>query len=204
MSANFQAYTTLHESILDSLSEDKKKEWKLGIDNKFIFPIDNGMYLVHMSYYNLFMSDLIKDKKDPYGIENVNFSLIDPDDDRWEKYKQQRLERGFDNSELWNLDSTIVKFILPRLKAFREIAYSTPGSLAYEFEQKGYSNEEANKLADKAWEEILDKIEWAFENYSNEPTSEPGKDFRKEYKKYNKKLDEGFKLFGKWFSAFWF
>jgi hypothetical protein len=44
--------------------------------------------------------------------------LIDDTDTRWEKYTQQRLERGFDDSETWNLDATISKFIYPRLKVF--------------------------------------------------------------------------------------
>ena len=58
------------------------------------------------------------EQRDPYGIPNVCFSLIDDTDTRWEKYTQQRLERGFDESETWNLDATIAKFIYPRLKVF--------------------------------------------------------------------------------------
>lgn len=58
------------------------------------------------------------EKRDPYGIPNVCFSLVDETDDRWEKYTQQRLDRGFDDSETWNLDATISKFIYPRLKTF--------------------------------------------------------------------------------------
>ena len=46
--------------------------------------------------------------------------MIDETDDRWEKYTRQRLERGFDDSETWNLDATISQFIYPRLKAFIE------------------------------------------------------------------------------------
>lgn len=45
-------------------------------------------------------------KVDPYGIKNVNFSLISKDDNRFEAYKKQRLERGFDDSEMWSLDCT--------------------------------------------------------------------------------------------------
>lgn len=58
--------------------------------------------------------------KDPYGIKNVNFSLINETDDRWKEFERQRLARGFDSSELWNLDITIARFIYPRLKAFYE------------------------------------------------------------------------------------
>lgn len=60
-----------------------------------------------------------KNSRDPYGICNVNFSTIDETDSRWDECVTERLERGFDHTELWSLDSTISKFILPRLKAFR-------------------------------------------------------------------------------------
>jgi len=58
------------------------------------------------------------------NVPNINFTLIErgEDDERWDKYKKQRLERGFDDSETWSLDSTIVRFIIPRLKRYLEVA----------------------------------------------------------------------------------
>lgn len=52
----------------------------------------------------------------------INYSLsgeISPDDERQILWAWQREFRGFDDTELWNLDNTITRFILPRLKAFR-------------------------------------------------------------------------------------
>ncbi len=44
-----------------------------------------------------------------------------PDSDpRQSVWKKQREERGFDSTELWNLDITIAKFTLPRLKVYRD------------------------------------------------------------------------------------
>lgn len=72
---------------------------------------------------------------DPYLMKNLNFSLLtNPEDERWEKYKQQRIERGFDDSETWSLDTTIIKFILPRLKRFKEIPCGYPSYLNSEEE----------------------------------------------------------------------
>lgn len=51
-----------------------------------------------------------------YGLS----STIPTSDSRQELWKQQREERGFDSTELWNLDSTIAKFITPRLKAYAQ------------------------------------------------------------------------------------
>lgn len=69
---------------------------------------------------------------DPYGVPNTNFTLIDNQDERWDKYTKQRKERGFDDSELWSLDITIAKFILPRLERYQEIKCAYPGSMTEE------------------------------------------------------------------------
>lgn len=55
------------------------------------------------------------------NVPNINFSLIGDNDDRYEDFKKQCLERGFDESETWSLDYTIARFIAPRLRAFLDI-----------------------------------------------------------------------------------
>ena len=62
--------------------------------------------------------------KDPkhLGVPNINFSLTENKDPREKQYVKQRVERGFDSSELWSLDYTIARFIIPRLEAFKEEA----------------------------------------------------------------------------------
>lgn len=92
---------------------------------------------------------LSKDKKDPkyLGIPNINFSLIAPGDDREKDFSKQRLERGFDSSELWSLRDTIADFILPRLKAFAKDPCGYPGFFNHE----------------KEWIEVLNKMIKAFE-----------------------------------------
>ena len=93
-------------------------------------------------------------KIDPYGIKNVNFSLIEKDDDCWEEYKAQRIENGFDESELWSLDYTIARFICPRLKQFSEDVISYPtGMTCEEWEDK-------LKQMVKAFEIIVDDNNW--------------------------------------------
>lgn len=80
---------------------------------------------------------------DPYGMKNINFSCeLSETDSRKEEYKKQRIERGFDDTELWNLDLTILRFILPRLKAFKDIAVGTPS---------GFKNEDE-------WIECIDRM----------------------------------------------
>jgi hypothetical protein len=45
------------------------------------------------------------------------------------KWWWQRRTRGFDDRELWNLDVTIAKFILPRLKRYKDMTSGAPSGL---------------------------------------------------------------------------
>lgn len=55
--------------------------------------------------------------KNYYGFAHE----LPKEDERLTLFEKQREERGFDDSELWSLDCTLFKFLLPRLKALVEI-----------------------------------------------------------------------------------
>jgi hypothetical protein len=61
----------------------------------------------------------------PEALNNINFSVADEvyekDEAKKEKYRQQRFERGFDDTETWHLDRTMSLFIIPRLEKFMEL-----------------------------------------------------------------------------------
>ena len=67
---------------------------------------------------------IISDPKD-IGVPNICFSLTEKDDNREPEFREQRLNRGFDDSETWSLRDTIGNFTLPRLKRYREIVQDT-------------------------------------------------------------------------------
>lgn len=131
---------------------------------------------------SLFVYDAVikTSEKDTYGIKNVNFTLIDGTDDRWEYFKKQRLERGFDESETWCLSETIAKFIYPRIKEFSEICPGYPGRLKSE----------------KEWQEILKKIVFAFQLIANVDQLR----WTEEQKQI---VQEGLDLFREWYFALW-
>lgn len=123
-------------------------------------------------------------KVDPYGIKNVNFSLINKNDGRFEAYKQQRLERGFDDSELWSLDCTIAEFIAPRLKAYKE--------------QAKRIGDHPCSITSEKWQEILDQMIEGFELYPDH-FNWPSEDSNENWKKVYKALE----LFKNWFMNLW-
>lgn len=91
------------------------------------------------------------------------------------KFFFQRLFRGFDDRETWNLNDNIVEFIYPRLKRFRKINNGFP---------YGFTAEE--------WDEKLNKMLYAFKHL---------KDY--DIETDEKKIDEGLKLFCTYFRDLW-
>ena len=92
------------------------------------------------------MEDIIQNK-------NICFSCANEvsDEKRQKKYKEQRMTRGFDDTECWNLDITFCKFIIPRLKVFKE-------------QNDGYPVRYHSK---EEWDKILDDMIEGFELNSN-------------------------------------
>lgn len=92
------------------------------------------------------MEDVIQNK-------NICFSCANEvsDKERQKKYKEQRMTRGFDDTECWNLDITFSLFIIPRLKVFKELNDGYPAR---------YNSKEE-------WDKILDEMIEGFELHSN-------------------------------------
>jgi hypothetical protein len=73
--------------------------------------------------------------------EKNNFSIaqeVYPDEpEKLDKYKKQRDERGFDDTETWHLDKTLALFLLPRLKRFIQLNNGFPsGETEESFNEK--------------------------------------------------------------------
>lgn len=96
-------------------------------------------------------------------------------DKRQAQFAQQRLERGFDDTELWSLKTTIAAFCLPRFKLLRQ---------TWPFEQE------------KEVIDAMDKIIVAFEIMSRDSIV-----FNKEECVL---VEEGLESFKKYYHAFWF
>lgn len=96
---------------------------------------------------------------------------------RNKKYQKELKKNGIDRTECWNLDTTIARFIVPRLKLFKELGNSYPPEL---------DNIEE-------WYSIIDKMIYSFE----QKTSDDYKTFNKE------KYDEGMQAFAQYFHHLW-
>lgn len=118
---------------------------------------------------------------DVLGTKNVCFSLansLDKDDERIEIFRKQREERGFDDSELWNLGDNIMSFILPRLKEFSKNVHSYPPEFkslskwkeelkkmidALEVRMQDYPNRDDMNSTNEGWNSFLEHIFWLWD-----------------------------------------
>lgn len=135
------------------------------------------------------------EKIDPktLNIPNVNFSIGNDDDKRSKIWKQERLKQGFDETETWNLDHTIARFIYPRLKYFSEI-------------NNGYPAED--DMDDDKWNKILEKMLFSFSFYAQDDYSDMidkyvKKNNKQELQKFYDRINEGLELFVKYFCDLW-
>lgn len=130
---------------------------------------------------------------DPRGHKNssgFNFGFYAVSADEEQEYLLQRLQRGFDDTEMWNLNSVIARFVLPRLKRFKEINHGYPINMTWE-----------------QWNEILDKMIWVFEHYDYEDDIFDGVEYCKMSKEQKEDIQtrhqEGLNLFGEYMDALW-
>jgi hypothetical protein len=98
------------------------------------------------------------------------------------KQKWQKLTRGYSDEELWNLDYHLCKWLIPRLRSFKEKTNGYPPNLK----------------SPKEWDKILEKIILAFElHISDIPDS------AEQARKESKQIKEGLSLFSKYLYYLW-
>lgn len=76
---------------------------------------------------------------------------------RWFISTYQRIRYGVADEECWSLDSTFTKFILPRLKHFKNM--------------KRYAHHP--DLTPEEWEQVIDELIWTFEYMSDSERFNP-------------------------------
>lgn len=142
--------------------------------------------------YSTWLKYIIKDK---HG--RLRLSL------NWFRAVWFRIRNGWDNSDTWTLYNTISKFILPRLKRFKEVNNGTPNEIYKKYRDPNRKVSENIRLASKEWNEKLDKMILSFETIINEDIFEHDWSDKKYWKKQRKIEKEGLKLFAEYFQDLW-
>ena len=127
-----------------------------------------------------------------------DYDRIFPDIEEMNNSKDFYKENGFHYEDTWNLDRTIIKFILPRLAYFRDNHDGVPNDIFIEMEadiDKTISDE-CQDEADKLWIDKINKILNGFEVYLVRDWCDW--DFEDQ-----KSIKDAWELFKKYFCHFW-
>ena len=105
---------------------------------------------------------------------------------RWDTKKRdmrhvcQRITRGWDDSDLWSLDHSLAKLILPRLKRFKDCRGGYP-----------------HGMTDQEWDDILGEMIYGIEWYAS------GDCWNCFDQAKSERAHKGLELFGKYYGHLW-
>lgn len=125
---------------------------------------------------------------DNFKPKNVAYTI-----ERWIRW----VKWGFNPKDIWSLDYSLSEWIVPRLKMLRETKQGCPFIDGFD---EIYSNPDATEdeweQIYKAWDEIMGKMILAFELVIKD-------DHGEERLKNEEKIEEGLKLFARYFRNLW-
>jgi hypothetical protein len=115
--------------------------------------------------------------------------------------KERKIEVRIDSWDCWNLDYTLALIIAPALKKLKEIQHGFPTEFSEPDIGSDGENYGGNGGGVEAWNAVLDKMIFAFEQISSD-----NDDLEQDWR-YNEELrqqvQEGLNMFAKYYFALW-
>ena len=116
-----------------------------------------------------------------------------------------------DKHDTWNMDATLAKIILPMLKQLKESKHGAPMTDDEDVPEELRSTSAPPKKNEwdvdenhfKRWDWIMDQMIWSFEEINNDSFWERLGLERDELQKYEDRIDNGLRLFGKYYRGLW-
>ena len=139
--------------------------------------------------------------------------------------KKRTVKVHIDKWDTWNMDHTLALIILPMLEQLRETKHGSPyvddedvpeylrkgneDQLTFEFYNRGLTVDE--DIIHKRWEWVLNEMIWAFKEHLDDNADEKffNNDTHKSkydhdaWTSWNEKKQNGFRLFGKYYTGLW-
>ena len=106
------------------------------------------------------------------------------------KLAKQRIKRGYNDEDVWNLDNYFLEVFIPALKQLRDTKHGIPTIFCYDED----GNEIDDDVAEKAWNTELNKMIGHFEAIQL---------YDGDGNENQHHIDEGMKLFAKYFTCLW-
>ena len=124
--------------------------------------------------------------------------------------RHRKIKIRIDKYDTWNMDYTLAHIILPMLKQLKAEKHGTP-SVDDEDLPKSLQRKKRRKTDDwsdekyfERWNYVMDEMIFAFESQHNDWKDEfLAKDDFEAIRKVEERIQNGFRLFGKYYQALW-
>ena len=124
--------------------------------------------------------------------------------------RHRKIKVRIDKYDTWNMDYTLAYIILPMLKQLKAEKHGTP-SVDDEDLPKSLQRKKRRKTDDwsdekyfERWNYVMDEMIFAFESQHNDWKDEfLAKDDFEAIRKVEERIQNGFRLFGKYYQALW-
>ena len=119
-----------------------------------------------------------------------------------DKFPEQRIKVRIDHYDVWGMDETLAHVILPMLKLLKEKKHGSPyvdnSDVPEDLQHPVTDDPDHDNLIEKRWEWVIGEMIWAFERKVENDYS-----YDDDYKDRQKRMSNGFRLFGKYYEALW-
>lgn len=121
------------------------------------------------------------------------------------QFRKRKEYVRIDNYDVWSMDVTLSKVILPMLKKLKEVKHGSPHiddkdvpkNLRSTSAKPLENNWDTDEFFHKRWEYVLDEMIYAFEHISS------ADDIEYTRKAHIERMNKGLILFGKYYRALW-
>lgn len=116
-----------------------------------------------------------------------------------------------DKWDTWSMDATLAKIILPMLKQLKESKHGSPMTDDEDVPEELRSTSASPKVNEwdvdenhfKRWDWIMDQMIWSFEEINKDSFWDRLGLDREELQRYENRIDNGLRLFGKYYRGLW-
>ena len=120
---------------------------------------------------------------------------------------QQKVKVHIDKWDTWSMDHTLAPIILPMLKQLKETKhgapYVDPDDCPKDLRPKEQNEYGTDDTHFARWDWVLDEMIYAFDCKANKDDVWMRLEDREEIDKEQKRISNGFRLFGKYYEALW-
>lgn len=120
---------------------------------------------------------------------------------------QQKVKVHIDKWDTWSMDHTLAPIILPMLKQLKETKhgapYVDPDDCPKDLRPKEQNEYGTDDTHFARWDWVLDEMIYAFDCKANKDDVWMRLEDKKEIDKEQKRISNGFRLFGKYYEALW-